>query len=72
MNDDDDKSSQRTTDESNKVRRASARPPLYSVGFTPPDTSNAIEAVIKEVQRSPLTVTPSGHGKSVTVTRLSL
>ena len=25
-----------------------------------------------KVQSSPLTVTPSGHGKSVTVTRLSL
>ena len=49
MDDDDDKSSQRTTDESNKVR-VSVRlsPSLFSVGFTPPDTSNAFEA-------------PSGH-----------
>ena len=27
---------------------------------------------VKVLQSSPLTVTPSGHGKSVTVTRLSL
>ena len=32
-----------------------------------------VHRVVPEtVQRSPLTVTPSGHGKSVTVTRLSL
>ena len=34
-------------------------------------TNNAYVSKIG-IQRSPLTVTPSGHGKSVTVTRLSL